>query len=248
MIDISVTQIRREIITDNKVRIGINASNFLLVSNIDEQGIPHGIAPDLGRLFAKKLNAIPEFHVFENTGKLADAGLTESWDIAFLGNEPQRAKDIAFSAPYLEIPVTCLVPKGSDIRTLEEVDKPGTRISVMNRSAYDLFLTNTLKNATLVRAKSIDESFSKFKSEKLEVLAGLKPRLVSDSKNMTGSIILEGQMTSVKQSAGTLPKNSATAVFLHHFIEEAKRKGMVQDLINKYSIKGVVVSPLKKET
>ena len=38
------------------LRIAINTSNFLLVSGKNEQGIPTGISPDLGRKIAEELN------------------------------------------------------------------------------------------------------------------------------------------------------------------------------------------------
>ena len=239
-----ISAIRNELTQNNILRVGINASNFLLVSNINNEGIPFGIAPDLGRMFAEEIGATPRFIVFETPGKLADAGLEGTWDIAFVGNEPQRAKDIAFSAPYLEIPVTFLVPKNSPINSLADVDQIGNRISVMGRSAYDLYLTATIKNATIIRTQSIDESFDQFVRDDLEVLGGLKPRLVSDCKKISGSRVLDGQITSVKQSAGTLPTYSTSAKYLHDFIERAKANGVVDDLINKYQVKGVIVAPL----
>src|SRR3989449_10611844 len=82
----------------------------------------------------------------------------------------QRANEIAFTAAYLEIPVTYLVPAGSPIRTLADVDRPGVRVAVSEKSAYDLFLSRTLKHAQLVRAKGIDASYELFASQGLEAL------------------------------------------------------------------------------
>lgn len=239
-----INNVKDELTQNNILRVGINASNFLLVSSIDIEGVPFGIAPDLGRMFAEEIDATPKFIVFETPGKLADAGLEGAWDIAFVGNEPQRAKDIAFSAPYLEIPVTFLVRENSPINSLSDIDRVGNRISVMGRSAYDLYLTATIKNATIIRAQSIDESFEQFVSDELEVLGGLKPRLASDCKKIPGSRVLDGQITSVKQSAGTLPTYSTSAKYLHDFIERAKATGVIDNLINKYQVKGVIVAPL----
>lgn len=119
--------------------------------------------------------------MFDSAGKLADAGKTEAWDVAFLGNEPQRANEIAFTAAYLEIPVTYLVPAGSSIRAIPDVDREGVRVAVAEKSAYDLFLTRNLSHAQLVRAEGIEGSYQLFVKEKIEALAGLKPRLVTDA-------------------------------------------------------------------
>ncbi len=243
MPNVIIENVRNELTQRNKLRIGINASNFLLVSHIDESGIPFGIAPDLGRIFAQQIKANPQFVVYDSPGKLADAGAEGDWDIAFVGNEPQRAKSIAFSAPYLEIPVTFLVRKHSTIKVMADIDHVGNQISVMGRSAYDLFLTATIKNATIIRSASIKESLQRFVNEGIEILAGLKPRLISDCEEVPETRILRGQITSVKQSVGTLPINQMSAKYLHQFIEKAKADGLIHKLIEKYHVHGVSVAP-----
>jgi polar amino acid transport system substrate-binding protein len=67
---------------------------------------------------------------FDTAGKLGDGVRSGAWAVAFLGAEPQRAADIAVTAAYLEIPSTYLVPAGSTIRSVDEVDRPGVRIAV----------------------------------------------------------------------------------------------------------------------
>ena len=96
MSNVIIDNVRNELTQKNELRIGINASNFLLVSHIDDSGIPFGIAPDLGRIFAQQIKANPKFVIYDSPGELADAGTERNWDIAFVGNEPQRAKNIAF--------------------------------------------------------------------------------------------------------------------------------------------------------
>tara|TARA_B100000497_G_C7617482_1_gene370904 strand:+ start:363 stop:1100 length:738 start_codon:yes stop_codon:yes gene_type:complete len=243
MPNVIIDNVRNELTQRNELRIGINASNFLLVSHIDESGIPFGIAPDLGRIFAQQIKANPKFVVYDSPGKLADAGTEGDWDIAFVGNEPQRAKTIAFSAPYLEIPVTFLVREHSTIKVMADIDHVGNQISVMGRSAYDLFLTATIKNATIIRSRSIGESLQRFIDEGIEILAGLKPRLISDCEKVPETRILSGQITSVKQSVGTLPINQMSAIYLHQFIEKAKADGLIHKLIEKYRVHGVSVAP-----
>ncbi len=237
---------RSDLAPRGKLRVGINLSNFLLVSNYAAGKEPHGIAPDLGRELARRLGVPCEFVVYDSPGKLADAGKTEVWDVAFLGNEPQRANEIAFTAAYLEIPVTYLVPAGSPIRALADVDRDGVRIAVMEKSAYDLFLTRHLKHAQLQRAASIDGSYQLFVKENLEALAGLKPRLVTDAETLPDSRVLEGQITSVKQSIGTLHGREAGAEYLREFAEDVKASGLVAQLIAQYRVRGVSVAPVAR--
>src|SRR5688572_10027894 len=174
--------VKKELAPSGKLRVGLNYGNFLLVLKDSADGSPNGIAPDLGRELGRRLGVPVEFVKFAQAGQLADGVRDGKCDVGFLGVEPQRAKEIAFTKAYLEIPVTFLVPAGSQIRGQADVDRDGVRIAVSARSAYDLYLSRTLKHAKLERAEGIDGSYELFVKDKLHVLAGLKPRLVSDAE------------------------------------------------------------------
>ena len=165
------------------------------------------------------------------------------WDVAFLGAEPSRANEIAFTAAYLEIPSTYLVPAGSPIRTIADVDRAGVRIAVSERSAYELYLTRTVKHAKLVYAKGIDGSYEVFVSQKLEALAGLKPRLLTDVQKLPGARVLDGQFTGVQQAIGTPKSRAAAAEYLRQFVEDVKASGFVAEAIAKNGVEGVSVAP-----
>lgn len=225
------------------MRIGLNYQNFLLILGDAKDGSPQGIAPDLARELGRRTGLEIEFVRFPKAGLLADAVKDDAWDVAFIGAEPQRAKDIAFSAAYLEIPVTFLVPPGSPIRSIAEVDREGVRIAVAEKSAYDLFLTRSISRASLVRVPGIDESFNIFVGDKLEALSGLKPRLVADAERLPGSRILEGQVTAVQQAVGTPVARSHAARYLREFVEDIKASGLVERTIRRHAIRGVTVAP-----
>jgi len=232
---------RSELAPGGTLRVGLNYGNFLLVLKDGPGGEPRGIAPDLGRELAKRVGVPLEFVRFDQAGKLADAVKDGKCDVGFLGAEPQRANEIAFTAAYLEIPVTFLVPAGSPIRAIADVDREGVRIAVADRSAYDLFLSRNIKKAQLVRAQGIDGSYELFVREKLDVLAGLKPRLVSDTEKLPGSRILDGQITGVQQAVGTPRTRAAAAQYLGSFVEDLKQSGLVSQIIAKHGVRGVVV-------
>jgi polar amino acid transport system substrate-binding protein len=235
--------VKKELAPSGTLRVGLNYGNFLLVLKDSADGSPNGIAPDLGRELGKRLGVPVEFVKFQQAGQLADGVRDGKCDVGFLGVEPQRANDIAFTKPYLEIPVTFLVPPASKIGKIADVDSKGVRIAVSARSAYDLYLSRTLKNAELVRAEGIDGSHELFLKQKLEVLAGLKPRLVSDAQKLPGSRVLEGQITGVQQACGTTKSRPAGAKYLGEFIEDVKRSGLVAKTIDKHGVKGVNVAP-----
>jgi polar amino acid transport system substrate-binding protein len=222
------------------LRAGINLSNFLLVTARAPNGDPQGIAPDMAGEIAARLGVPLKLIPYESPGKLADA--VADWDVGLIGAEPARAEQIAFTAAYLEIEATYLVPAGSNLRSVEQVDRTGVRIAVAARSAYDLYLSRSLKHAELVHANGLDGSYELFVREKLDALAGLRPRLTQDVEKLPGARVLDGRFTAVQQAIGTPKARVASAAFLAAFVEEAKASGLVAQLIARHGVKGVNVA------
>jgi polar amino acid transport system substrate-binding protein len=223
------------------LRAGINLSNFLLVTGRAANGDPQGIAPDMAGEVAARLGVPVRLIPYESPGKLADA--VADWDVGLIGAEPARAEQITFTAAYLEIEATYLVPAGSTIRRVDEVDRKGVRIAIAARSAYDLYLSRSLRNAELVRTNGLDASYELFVRERLDALAGLRPRLAQDVEKLPGARVLDGRFTAVQQAIGTPKARAASAAFLAAFVEEAKASGLVARLIQRHGVKGVDVAP-----
>ncbi len=236
-------KVRAELAPTGKLRVGLNFGNFLLTRRPPPGGEPGGIAPDLGREIARRSGLAVEFVHYDQAGKLADGGKAGAWDIAFLANEPVRAAEIDFSPAYLEIETSYLVPAGSPIRTIEDVDRPGVRIACADRAAYDLYLSRSLKHAQLVRAEGIDGSYQLWVKEKLDALAGLKPRLVADAEKHPGSRVLEGCFAAVQQSIGTPKGRDAVAQYLRDFVAEGKASGLFAKVIEQNGVRGVSAAP-----
>ena len=216
---------------------------FLLVTGRSQSGDPEGVSPDLASEVARRL-AVPITYIpYEKPADLADAAVDDEWDIGLIGAEPARAETIAFTAAYCEIEATYLVPAGSPIQSLADVDQQGTRIAVSGGSAYDLYLSRHLERAELVRASGIEASFDLFVDEQLDALSGLRPRLLSDVERLPGARILDGRFTAVQQAIGTPRANSKGAVYLAEFVEEVKASGFVQALIERHSVRGLSVAP-----
>ncbi len=236
-------QAKAELAPTGVLRAGINLSNFLLVTGRSPSGDPEGVSPDMARAIADRLGVPVKYVPFKTPGELADAAGSGVWDIGLIGAEPQRAETIDFTAAYCEIEATYLVPAGSPIKSIAEVDRPGVRIAVTGRAAYGLWLERNIKHAELVRTDSLDAAFEKFVNEKLDVLAGLRPRLITDVEKLPGARILDGQFSAVQQAVGTAKGNQAGAAFLRDFVEEAKASGLVARLIEKHKVRGLSVAP-----
>lgn len=231
----------KDLTPTGRLRVGVNLGNFLLVQR-NADGSVRGIVPDLAHEIARRLGTAADLILFEKVGDVAAGAKTGAWDVAFIGAEPQRAADIDFTEPYVEIEATYLVPAGSPIKTLAEVDRKGVRIAVADRSAYDLWLTRNIKHAELRRGENIGASYDLFVKEGLEVLAGLKPKLLEDVQKLPGARILEGKFTAVQQAIGTPKGRPEGYAFLRKFAADVKASGLVAQLIARHNIKGLAVS------
>jgi polar amino acid transport system substrate-binding protein len=234
---------RAELAPTGVLRAGINLSNFLLVTGCSEKAEPVGVAPDMAKEIAASLGVPVTYVTFKSPGELADQAGKNVWDIGLIGAEPQRAATIAFTAAYVEIEATYMVPAGSPIKSIAEVDRKGVRVAVSARSAYGLWLENNLKNATLIQVSGLDAAFNKFIEDKLDVLAGLRPGLLKDVEKAPGLKILDGKFTAVQQAVGTAKANVAGAAYLAEFVEKAKKSGLVASLIERHKVKGLSVAP-----
>ena len=225
------------------LRAGINLSNFLLVTGRSASGDPVGVSPDMAAAIAAELGVPLRLVPYKSPGELADAAGTDAWDIGLIGAEPARAEKIAFTPAYVEIEATYLVPAGSSLRSVDEVDRPGVRIAVAARSAYDLWLERNIHQATLMRATGLDAAYDLFVAQGLEALAGLKPRLLTDVEKLPGARILPGRFTAVQQAVGTARANVEATAYLRDFVEGLKASGHVAGLIARHKVVGLSVAP-----
>lgn len=234
--------ILRELAPTGTLRAGINLSNFLLVSSRTADGGPAGVSPDMARAIADSLGLDLQFVTYDSPSKLADAAGLDEWDLALVGAEPQRAEVISFTPAYTEIEATYLVAPHSRLKTIADVDKPGVRIAVTDRTAFGLWLDRNIRHAELVRANTMDETLAIFIEQKIDALAGLRARLISDAAAIPGGVLLDGRFMSVKQAVGVPRAKAAVLPYLTSFVEAAKSTGLVASLIRKHGVTGLHVA------
>ena len=227
---------------------GVYLGNILLVTGRSSSGEPTGISPDICRAIAKRLGVEINLMGFNTQVEVVEAVASGRCGISLLGSDPARAQKVTFTPAYVELEATYLVPAHSPITDLSQVDQPGIRIASFYKSAYDLWLQRNLKHASLVHADSVKASNDLFVSEKLEALAGLKTGLVSVSRDIPGSRILDGQFTGIKQAIAIQKSHLESIEFLNACVAEFIRSGLVADLISKYQVQGLSVAKLPQTT
>ena len=235
--------VRSQLAPGGTLRAALNLSNFLLNSGLSTKGERLGVAPDLARAMAHELGVDVVFVPYPSPGEVADAADTGAWTVALIGADPLRARRIGFTAPYVEIESTYLVPPGSSLVTPEDVDQPGQTIAAFTGSAYELWLRRNLKHATLVAATNIEDSLNRCRDGRLSALAGLRSRLVMDRESWPGSRVLDTNFMKVQQAVGTQKDKAAGLEYLQGFVEKVKAEGLVASLIARHKADGLSVAP-----
>ena len=248
MIDVTAA-VRADLTPTGKLRAGINYGNFILVTKDQVTGESSGVAIDLVNDLAQRLGVSSEIVAYDSVVAMGDAAPANVWDIAFLGADPQREKLMNFTAAYLELDATYLVPGDSQFRTAAEVDSNEVCIAAPARVNYELFLSRNLKHARLMSAQNEDAAFDLLATGKVDALAGLTQSMLRFAKKLPGSRVLDGRFMGVPQAIAIPKSRDAGLAYLRSFVEEAKISGFVAravDTIKQKGIQGVSVAPLLK--
>jgi polar amino acid transport system substrate-binding protein len=165
--------------------------------------------------------------------------------VAFVGFSSERAKDWDFSELHVEVEFGYLVPGGSSISAMGDVDQPGIRVAVQEKSGPDRFFSGALKNVVIVRASSNPGALEAVKSGSADVMGSIKPILFELSNQLPGSRVLDGR-PGIDPHAMAMPEGRGLGLtYARQFIEDAKSEGLVKAAIDRAGLRGVVVAPLK---
>ena len=218
------------------LRAGINMANFLLVSGTCPDGSPDGLSPDLARRIAAELGVACELICYDGQGQLADEVANDIWDIGNIAVEPARAKTIDFTVPYAQIDANFLVRTDAPFDDNASVDSSGMSIAVYGRSAYDLWLSENLASADIVRCDSIDASHEMFRQGKTDVLASLKPKLREEISRTGGVRIIDPRFTGIQQAVGVRKGNPAVVDYLNALIVHLIEDGLIVRSMASYNV------------
>lgn len=235
-------EVVKELAPTGTLRAAINAGNVVLVqkNGTDVTGVTVDLATELGR----RLGTPVERTVYDTAGKVTDAVKTDAWDVCFLAIEPARAAVIGFTAPYVIIEGTYMVAADSPLKTIADIDRDGIRIAVARGSAYDLYLTRTLKHATLVHYPSPPEALQGFIADKIDAAAGVRQFLDAFAKTNPAVRVMPEHFQEIREAMGTPLGRDAGLAYLHSFVEELKASGFVaKSLARAGQANGLVAPP-----
>jgi polar amino acid transport system substrate-binding protein len=236
-------QVLRELAPHGVLRAAINLGNTVLAQRSTTGGKLTGISVDLARELARTLKVPVELVTFDAAGKVFDALANDGWDVAFLAVDTARAKDIAFTPPYVLIEGAFVVRADASFETSADVDQLGVRIAVGKGSAYELYLTRSLKMARLERLATAKEAFALFIDQGLEAAAGVRQVVATFASTRDDLRVLDDSFMTIQQAMGVPKERTAAAAFLTRFIEQMKAQGRIAESLERSRQTAAKVAP-----
>jgi len=240
----SINSIAKAFAPTGRLRASINLGNPILAGKDANTGEVRGVSVDLAHEFGRRLGLSVDLVVFDTASNSVDAVSQEQADIGFFAIDPKRAESISFTAAYVLIEGAYLVREKSPLKNNEEVDRAAHRVVVGKGSAYDLFLSRELKQATILRAPSSPAVVDFFREQQAEVAAGVKQQLEADAARLGGLRLLPARFMVIRQAMGC-PKSRGVeaAAALRDYVEEMKASGLVAQALARHGISGAIVAP-----
>lgn len=222
-----------------KLRVGLYRGSPTSLVN-DRQGQPAGVAHDLGRELARRLDVPFEPVQFRRLSEVIDAVKRGEVDFTFTNASPARARDVLFTAPLLNVELGYLVPQGSSVRSLADVDRAGVRVGVSEGSSSQAALGREYRHARLVPAPSLDVAGAWLRSGQLDAFATNKGILHELADSVPGSRILDGRW-GMEHMAIAVPKGREAALpYLNDFAAAIQREGVLKSALARSGLRGAV--------
>ena len=225
------------------LRAGVNLGNPVLAVRDSVTGELRGVAIDIARELAARVDVPVRFVTYDSAARMAEQAPSGTWDVAFLGADPAREADITFTAPYLTLEATYLVPAGSRLQVPADVDAPGVRIAARPRSAYDLALRRIITRAQLVYPEGGETDVDLLVTGRADALASLRDVLMNTATSMPGARVLDGHFATIAQAIGVPKGREGASAYLEDFLAAIKKNGFVAGAIRRTGARGASAAP-----
>lgn len=217
------------------------ASAFFAIK--DGKGEPRGVTVDLLRVFAEKLKLPLKLQVYENSGQVTDAVANAQCDVAFMPQDAERAKKVDFGPAYYLIESTYLVPAGSKIASIDEVNRSGVRIVAIANTTTMRSARRTAPNASVEEVPSVEQMTEMARKGEGDAFALSQDSFVGLLPKLPGARVLPGHFQQVGIGVA-VPKGRPSALKLvTGLLQEAKTSGAVRRALDAAGFRDAAVAP-----
>lgn len=223
-----------------KLRVGLYVGGPTSIMPGSTTMDSRGVGFDLGKAIAQRLDVPFEPVIYKTPGGVIGGLKQSEWDISFLGLSPERDSILSFTAPFLMVEHGYLVPNGSPISAIEQVDRPGVRIGTPQGGSVNATLARILKNARVIPGPSLAAAADMLSSGKVDAFAANKANLFEVSDKLPGSKVLSGRI-GADEIAIAVPKGREAGMpYLQKFIQDANFEGLIKAAVQRAGLRGAV--------
>jgi len=217
------------------------ASAFFAIR--DGKGEPRGVTVDLLRAFAEKLKLPLKLQIYDNSGQVTDAVAGAECDVAFMPQDAERAKKVDFGPAYYFIESTYLVPAGSEIQTIEEVNRPGVRVVAIANTTTMRSARRTAPNASVEEVPSVDQMTEMARKGEGDAFALSHDSFAGLLPKLPGARVLAGNFQQVGIGVAVPKGRPAALKIISGLLDEAKKSGVVRRALDRAGFTDATVAP-----
>ena len=233
------TEVRQALAPTGVFRVGVYPGSPTSWVKDPKTGESVGIALDLGKGMAKRLNVPVQVVEFDRVAQVLDALKDGKVDMTFTNASPARARELDFTPALVQLELGLLVPPGSTLRGLADADRAGVRIGVSQGSSSQAALGARLQQAKVVPAASLEQAQQMLRSGQIEAFATNKGILFEMAEQLPGHRVLD-ERWGLENLAIAVPKGrEAGREFLERFAHEAQRGGHIWAMAERAGLRGL---------
>ena len=202
-----------------------------------------GVSVDLANELARRLGRPLAFNPEPNPPAVIEAVAQGRADIGFVAHEATRVGTVAFSQAYMLTQQSFVVPDGSPVRTLADLDQPGRRIGGTRSDSITLCLKRRLKTATLVELDGDPERLrAALVAREIDALGGNRQRMAALAREGLGRVLDETYF-GVPQTVITPINDAAVLVRVNGTIDELRSSGRLAEWVAQSGVVGLEAAP-----
>jgi polar amino acid transport system substrate-binding protein len=217
------------------LRVGMDLS-YPPFESIGPDGQPSGISVDVARALSAEIGRPLVVENIPFTG-LIPALKSGKIDliISSMTATPERAKSVAFSDPYLTTGLALLVPEGSGVTGLVDIDQPGKTVVVRQGTTGEVFARTNLQQARVL-------TLEKENACVLEVVQGKADAFIYDQMSVfqnarRHSAKVRALLAPLQQESWAValrPEDTALLEQVNAFLAKFRAGGGFNELSNRY--------------
>jgi polar amino acid transport system substrate-binding protein len=209
----------------------------------DTQGAPHGVTVDLLRFFAAQTKLPLDLQLYDNSGEVTDAVASGACDVGFMPQDAARAARVAFGPPYTMIESTYLVPAGSAVQSIAEINQPGRRIVAIANTTTMRSARRTAPNATVREVPSVDEMMALAAAGEGDAFALSRDAFATILPKLPGARVLPGNFQETGIGVAVPPGRPRALAVATALIAEAKHSDVVRRALDAAGFRDTAVAP-----